>query len=332
MRLNRYSLLSLLAGTLFLLPGVGLAQNSSAQLQAVEASPVVIGEDLSRPVPVDSIFYDTGDGSIQFVLGFGEQADYAAALKFTAPEDFTLTRIRTLYRTEGGTEPGGIVDPLVRVYDGSGATPAESKLLADTTAPMGPFAFRYIELPEPLEFSEDDEFFIALFFEGVNFPMGTEAGDPSNPDIEGRSFSSGDFGAEWTEGVDVLTFNGLNEDDTPAADGTTDIFFIRAITDDDDLGTSNEGTASSLRALSPVYPNPVQDRGTMTLVVDQAEMVRATIHDVLGREVGVLHDGTVGAGQNHILSIDAHDLVSGLYFVSVRGESFSATRKVVVTR
>ncbi|PEN11076.1 hypothetical protein CRI94_16780 [Longibacter salinarum] len=78
-------------------------------------------------------------------------------------------------------------------------------------------------------------------------------------------------------------------------------------------------------------PNPVRSAAKGTLVLQDAQTVRATMYDVLGREVQVVHDGPMKAGQND-LSLDASALGSGRYFLRINGESFSTTESITVVR
>lgn len=84
--------------------------------------------------------------------------------------------------------------------------------------------------------------------------------------------------------------------------------------------------------LSSVVPNPVQDRGRLTLRVRTAQTVRVSLFNTLGQRIGHLHDGPVPAQTPHPIVIPGERLPSGSYFVRVRGESFSATRRVMIVR
>ena len=92
------------------------------------------------------------------------------------------------------------------------------------------------------------------------------------------------------------------------------------------------------RALSAVYPNPfglqgaTASRATFNLSVEQAEVVRVTVYDALGREAAVLHDGVLAAGQNRQFALRASELAGGTYFVRAVGESFADVRSFTVVR
>lgn len=85
-------------------------------------------------------------------------------------------------------------------------------------------------------------------------------------------------------------------------------------------------------ALSAASPNPLRGRGTVEVAVRRAQEVTAHLYDVMGRRVRVLHDGPMAEQTTHRLAVNAQSLPSGIYFVRVVGETFAASRKVVVVR
>ncbi len=60
------------------------------------------------------------------------------------------------------------------------------------------------------------------------------------------------------------------------------------------------------------YPNPFNPTTSIRFSVPEATQVRLSVYDMLGREVSVLVDGSVAAGQ-HSATFDAADLPSGMY-------------------
>ena len=84
--------------------------------------------------------------------------------------------------------------------------------------------------------------------------------------------------------------------------------------------------------LGAAYPNPFNPTATFELQVQQAQEVRVGLYDVLGREVAVLFDGVVEAGQVREVAIDGGGLPSGLYLYRAEGETFQATRQVTLIK
>jgi hypothetical protein len=95
-------------------------------------------------------------------------------------------------------------------------------------------------------------------------------------------------------------------------------------------GTNAEGESAGPEATSlAVYPNPTAGRATVTLALSAAAEVRAAVYDVLGREVAVLHDGPLAAGE-HELALDTAKLPAGVYVVRATGNGLAATRRITV--
>ncbi len=85
-------------------------------------------------------------------------------------------------------------------------------------------------------------------------------------------------------------------------------------------------------ALGEAYPNPFNPVTRLELSVRETEQVEVSVYDVMGRRVGVLHRGSVKAGQRQELVFDGSRLGSGLYFIRARGETFEATRQVMLVK
>ncbi len=61
------------------------------------------------------------------------------------------------------------------------------------------------------------------------------------------------------------------------------------------------------------YPNPFNPSTTIEFAIPQANMVKLTVYDILGREVVRLLDNRMDAGR-HAVTFDASRLASGVYF------------------
>lgn len=98
---------------------------------------------------------------------------------------------------------------------------------------------------------------------------------------------------------------------------------------------ANEPAASELPGgfvMSEAYPNPFGQQAQIDLQIERAQMVRVEVFDLLGRMVDVLHEGHMPAQARKTLRLDASGLSSGAYLIRVQGESFAATRRVIVTK
>lgn len=78
--------------------------------------------------------------------------------------------------------------------------------------------------------------------------------------------------------------------------------------------------------------NPFQTRTELELTVQKAQWVRAAVYNMLGQQVNVIHRGHLAAHTPKALHVEGAALSSGVYVIHVRGETFSATRRVVLAR
>jgi subtilisin-like proprotein convertase family protein len=99
----------------------------------------------------------------------------------------------------------------------------------------------------------------------------------------------------------------------------------------DDGTTAGEGTPSSLTSLS-VSPNPVAGQGQVSLTVGTTQDVRVALYDALGREVMVLLDRSVAAGQQAYIGFRTQQLPAGVYVIRATGGDVSLTERVTVVR
>ncbi len=94
---------------------------------------------------------------------------------------------------------------------------------------------------------------------------------------------------------------------------------------------AGEASPTALR-VGTFAPNPAAGTSRLTFTADAAQAVRATVVDALGRTVAVLFDGTVAAGAETALTVEAGRLAPGTYVVRVAGETFAETRRLTVVR
>ncbi|MBX2821297.1 MAG: T9SS type A sorting domain-containing protein [Rhodothermaceae bacterium] len=84
--------------------------------------------------------------------------------------------------------------------------------------------------------------------------------------------------------------------------------------------------------LSNAYPNPFNPQSAFTLTVSRDQEVRITLHDLLGKEVGLIHSGLMEGQQEQQFLIDGSGLPSGTYLYRVSGEFFSASGRVLLVK
>lgn len=97
-----------------------------------------------------------------------------------------------------------------------------------------------------------------------------------------------------------------------------------------ELEVEVEGKSQGM--MSEPYPNPFNPQTAMTLTVDTPQHVRVVAYDLLGREVAVLFDGPLAAGQAQHVVFDAGHLATGTYLLRAEGETFVTTTRAVLTK
>ncbi len=84
-------------------------------------------------------------------------------------------------------------------------------------------------------------------------------------------------------------------------------------------------------ALLSSYPNPFNPETTIRFDVRQAQRVRLSVFDLLGRQVALLVSSHVEVGQ-HEVRFQAGDLPSGTYFIRLETAADVAVRQIVLMK
>ena len=87
---------------------------------------------------------------------------------------------------------------------------------------------------------------------------------------------------------------------------------------------------SSVR-LAQNYPNPFNPSTTIRFSTPKRSDVSLKIFDLLGREVAMVHNGTLDAGE-HSMHFDASQLRSGVYVYRLDTEGHTISRRMVVMK
>ena len=94
---------------------------------------------------------------------------------------------------------------------------------------------------------------------------------------------------------------------------------------------ANEADLEGRVSLGTPSPNPTVGAFRLGVTLTSPESVRVTVLDVLGREVAVVHDGPLVAGET-MLSGTTRGLPAGQYLVRAVGETFAQSRAMTVVR
>ncbi len=103
--------------------------------------------------------------------------------------------------------------------------------------------------------------------------------------------------------------------------GAVAVFALEATTT-----STDERTAPATLDVGSATPNPFSDASRITLRVAHAQPVRVSLHDVLGRELSVLHDGPVDGTMT--LTLDGATLSAGVYVVRAQSRTESAVQVI----
>ncbi|MEZ4698628.1 MAG: discoidin domain-containing protein [Rhodothermales bacterium] len=142
------------------------------------------------------------------------------------------------------------------------------------------------------------------------------------------SASSGDATGPWSavRKFTVGTTVGIDSDADGAADGDGN-----GDGNDDANADATDDADNSLIRSHSVYPNPFAASTNIRFELAADARVRVVVHDVLGREVAVLSDSRMYAGE-HELQWAADGHARGVYFVRIEAGNARAFETVVVAQ
>jgi streptogramin lyase len=92
------------------------------------------------------------------------------------------------------------------------------------------------------------------------------------------------------------------------------------------------GQLPSQFALSQNYPNPFNPGTKITFALKRTEFATVTVYNLLGQGVATLFEGTAAAGQQYVLTFNAANLPSGVYFYTLRSAGLNETRKMMLMK
>ena len=81
-------------------------------------------------------------------------------------------------------------------------------------------------------------------------------------------------------------------------------------------------------ALMQNYPNPFNPSTKISFSIPSKAVVKLTVYDVLGKEIAVLANSTMSAG-NYSMIFNADKLSSGVYFYKLKSDDFTDIKKMV---
>ncbi|HAC16308.1 MAG TPA: hypothetical protein DCE78_10260, partial [Bacteroidetes bacterium] len=79
------------------------------------------------------------------------------------------------------------------------------------------------------------------------------------------------------------------------------------------------------------YPNPFNPSTTISYSLSDPAQTKITIHDLVGREISVLVDEFITAG-NHQVTFNATGLASGIYVDRLATDQHTISKKLLVLK
>ena len=147
-----------------------------------------------------------------------------------------------------------------------------------------------------------------------------------NTDCSGNCFSG------FTK--DVCGVCGGDESScTGCTDNNASNYNSEAIIDDGscELGIDDLSMFPDTYSLARIYPNPFNPLTTIKYGLPDYVPVQIAVYDILGRQVAILINNYQSPGF-HSVVWDASSFPSGLYFIRIKSNKFSETRKVLLIK
>ncbi|MCE5249920.1 T9SS type A sorting domain-containing protein [bacterium] len=101
--------------------------------------------------------------------------------------------------------------------------------------------------------------------------------------------------------------------------------------DESVTGVEEQGQIPESLVLKQNQPNPFNPATLIQFSLPQAGTVQVVVYNIMGQEIARLVDGFLPAGAHNVV-FDGSRFSSGVYFYSVRGAGFSATRKMLLLK
>jgi hypothetical protein len=96
-------------------------------------------------------------------------------------------------------------------------------------------------------------------------------------------------------------------------------------------GVNNNQIAPDKFELSQNYPNPFNPTTKISFSIPKSETVNLTVYDASGKAAVLLVNEHMNAG-THEITFNASEFSSGVYFYTIKTNSFSSTKKMVLTK
>lgn len=276
--------------------------------------PIVVEVEVANPRSESVTYWGSSSCRVQVELGDGDLLPQACTLDeapLTIPAGARWTRTFTLYPDSLGVPDvsGGqevVAHPQMVAYLGggtpSGPRDSDATLEEDRAAFVAPAAqggFVYLTYPE-----------------GTGREALAPLRDSLNADVRSAARSGGMWREEWHISGDPFapTVARYAADPRFSTFEQSPGWWVEYV---DAFATASERSPERRGHLFRPFPNPC--RGECEVRIEGVTRGRVALHDALGREVAVLHDGPLPAA-GRSLEVPAGRLAAGVYTVRLRAE------------
>lgn len=83
---------------------------------------------------------------------------------------------------------------------------------------------------------------------------------------------------------------------------------------------------------APPAPNPASSSATLSFAIKEQRETTIRLYNMLGQQVATVYEGTPQAGEQQTAQVDVSSLPSGTYFLRLRADGKTETRRVTVVR
>ena len=95
---------------------------------------------------------------------------------------------------------------------------------------------------------------------------------------------------------------------------------------------SGNSKTPTIFSLSQNYPNPFNPSTVITYSIPKTSTVTLKVYNLVGQEVATLVNNQVNAAGSHMVSFNASNLASGVYFYKLNAGDFTLTKKMVLMK
>lgn len=141
-----------------------------------------------------------------------------------------------------------------------------------------------------------------------------------------------DYSGAWVSSVDGARFYNdelyvMSHSYSSSIGSIPNVIYLEKYKTDKVLGVGNPKAIPSDFQLYQNYPNPFNPSTTIRYSLPKQSYIRLAVYDLLGRELAVLVDGEVGAGEQEV-RFDASNLSSGTYIYRLQTDGRVETKKM----